>query len=123
LYARPVSTTGARDHLRAFHRLCLELPGSHSATRVSRGSLVEQKWRLVGPWYRPRHGSHPPVDLRGRRLPDVAMVLRDLGAAVRILGNREAVAPDTERALHLEAIRSAIAELRTVVQPWPASDA
>jgi hypothetical protein len=51
------------------------------------------------------------------------MVLRDLGAAVRILGNREAVAPDTERALHLEAIRSAIAELRTVVQPWPASDA
>ena len=45
----------------------------------------------------------------------VAMVLRDLEAAARILGNREAVTPDPERALHLEAIRSAIAELRTVV--------
>jgi hypothetical protein len=53
----------------------------------------------------------------------VAMVLRDLEAAARILGSREAVAPDPERAHHLEAIRSAIAELRTVVQPWPASDA
>jgi hypothetical protein len=53
----------------------------------------------------------------------VAIVLRDLEAAARILGNREAVAPDPERAHHLEAIRSAIAELRTVVQPWPASDA
>ena len=51
----------------------------------------------------------------------VGMVLRDLEAAARILGNREAVAPDPERALHLKAIRSAIAELRTVVQPWPAS--
>ena len=53
----------------------------------------------------------------------VAMVLRDLEAAARILGYREAVTPDPERALHLEAIRSAIAELRTVVPPWPASDA
>jgi hypothetical protein len=53
----------------------------------------------------------------------VGMVLRDLEAAVRILENREAVAPDPERAHHLEAIRSAIAELRTVVPPWPAADA
>jgi CheY-like chemotaxis protein len=53
----------------------------------------------------------------------VEMVLRDLEAAARILGNREAVTPDPERALHLEAIRSAIADLRTVAQPWPASDA
>ena len=52
----------------------------------------------------------------------VEIVLRDLEAAARILGNREAVMPDPERALHLEAIRSAIAELRTVAQPWPASD-
>jgi hypothetical protein len=53
----------------------------------------------------------------------VAMVLRDLEAAARILGNRDAMAPDPERSHHLETIRSAIAELRTVVQPWPGPDA
>ena len=52
----------------------------------------------------------------------VQMVLRDLEAAARVLARIEAVASDPERALHLEAIRSAIAELRTVVS-WPASDA
>jgi hypothetical protein len=43
----------------------------------------------------------------------VAMVFRDFEAAARILGNGEAVTPDPERALYLEAICSAIAELRT----------
>jgi hypothetical protein len=42
------------------------------------------------------------------------MALRDLEAAARILGNLKARAHDPERAFHLEAIRSAIAELRTV---------
>ena len=45
------------------------------------------------------------------------MVLADLQMAKRVLGNILAGAPDPERALHLGAIRSAIAELRTVVPP------
>jgi hypothetical protein len=50
------------------------------------------------------------------------IVLRDLEAAERILGRIETSAPDTERALHLQAIRSAILDLRTVVSPMPASE-
>ena len=53
----------------------------------------------------------------------VQIVLRDLEAAARILERIDTLTPDPERALHLVAIRSAIAELRTVVPPAPAPDA
>lgn len=43
------------------------------------------------------------------------VVLADLRKAERALTIIEEAAPDPERALHLGAIRSAIAELRTVV--------
>jgi len=52
----------------------------------------------------------------------VQIVLRDLEAVARILERIDTLTPDPERALHLEAIRSAIGELRTVVSPAPASD-
>jgi hypothetical protein len=43
------------------------------------------------------------------------VVLSDLHKAERALAIIQEAAPDLERALHLGAIRSAIAELRTVV--------
>jgi hypothetical protein len=46
-------------------------------------------------------------------------VLNELRQAERALQNIQDVAPDRERALHLGAVRSAIAELRTVL---PADD-
>ena len=47
----------------------------------------------------------------------MAIVLQDLESAERVLENIQAVAPDPERALHLGALRSAIAELRTMLPP------
>jgi hypothetical protein len=69
-----------------------------------------------------------PMDPQRQSIPEAGayrmgqIVLRDLEAAERILGRIETSAPDTERALHLQAIRSAILDLRTVVSPMPASE-
>jgi hypothetical protein len=41
--------------------------------------------------------------------------LKDLESAERVLGQTEDTVPDPERRLHLGALRSAIAELKTVV--------
>jgi predicted ATP-grasp superfamily ATP-dependent carboligase len=53
----------------------------------------------------------------------VQIVLRDLDAAARIQERSDTLTPDPECALRLVAIRSAIAELRTVAAPAPAPDA
>jgi hypothetical protein len=45
----------------------------------------------------------------------LAIVLKDLESAERVLGQTEDTVPDPERRLHLGALRSAIAELKTVV--------
>ena len=49
----------------------------------------------------------------------VQNALIELKVAERSLTIIEQAAPDPERATHLAAVRAAIAQLETVVRPWP----
>ena len=49
----------------------------------------------------------------------VQNALIELKVAERSLTIIEQAAPDPERATHLAAVRGAIAQLETVVRPWP----
>jgi hypothetical protein len=63
----------------------------------------------------------PAVDPARHSIPEaaayrtLAIILKDLESAERVLAHLDETAPDPERGLHLGAVLSAIAELRTIV--------